>query len=1191
MKKKILSFTLAFLFCFGSIGMLAVAGGHEHIHAATSLTGKTVTDTTVAFDVPDAGYFIKCTETGVSLDAGYANAGKVTFTGLTAGTEYTFTFYQKVSPTDFTVGTQKVQTLTKMNSPSAPSLSAVTSTTVAINSYVTNQYCIKAGAETPAETDWKDGTADTYTFSGLTAGTAYKVYARTKGTAGVSVNSDPSAALDVTTVGELSAIDFTGAMFSFVSATNSYALVLRDTDTTHEYKIGSGNYTAATASGVPFTVALGSTYTITGRIAAVDAIYGAGKETSRSITLPGVTVSASLTGTVAKLTYTINANTLPLSGVTIRFQLFEGISELTSCEKQGSVASIAVDQFSGGTLESDVGSVSGTLYYKATITGQVNGTGDTVTLYATPSTGATLGTSAHEHTYSNSWSKDSSGHWYAATCEHTSEKSAFAAHTDTNKDGKCDVCGYVISAACQHELTHYLRKEATETTPGHYEYWQCIKCHKYFASASGTANTEITLAETVIPAKGHTTHTPVLQPKVDATCTADGHTAYYKCSCGKCFSDAAGKNEITESSTVIKAHHDLTHKSVLYATPDTAGYQEHWYCEACHKTFRDEAGTQEFDPAVVKHTHIYLTGSDVCNVSGCGYVKNTHTHDFIKKVETDEYLKSAATCTDPAKYYYSCSCGISGTSTFDSTLHPALGHDWKDGVCTRCHVHQSGTGGISHKNFDSTKTACPYCGRVDWGNRNIEISPCSPEAKNTGAAYTYTCQNCDKTVAVTWEPEECTGTHHYGQRIQLPSFAWVQICEYCGTQTLCEDQSCSHSKLDWTLATPDADCEVAASWTYVCRVCHSTNFVTHKASSHVWDNGVVTTPATDTTAGVKTYTCAVCQKTRTEEIAPLKHVHNYGNWIAEVPATCSAEGVKGHYTCSCGMNFDEAKNEITSLTIAKLSHTFGAVTTVASTCTTAGYEEKTCTACGYKDRVNLPLAKHTEKVTTTPATCISAGSDIVTCAVCGQVLENRSIPATGVHSFSGDGDDAKKCVVCGFRYETKVSKGTVYMTFSEAGASLTVPSMTPDALTYQAIKKNQTSYESWMKVLSDAKAISDSAEFCTAYVLDLENNNVDVALSSDAKVELTLPEEYKKNTVKVFASTASGMVAVDSPDRNGDKVSFNAASGYTGEFLIISDSAAKTGNPVVPIVIGIVVVLTIAGVGGYFLYKKGFFTV
>jgi hypothetical protein len=42
-----------------------------------------------------------------------------------------------------------------------------------------------------------------------------------------------------------------------------------------------------------------------------------------------------------------------------------------------------------------------------------------------------------------------------------------------------------------------------------------------------------------------------------------------------------------------------------------------------------------------------------------------------------------------------------------------------------------------------------------------------------------------------------------------------------------------------------------------------------KATGHKWDNGKVTTPATTTATGVKTYTCSVCKKTKTEVIPKL----------------------------------------------------------------------------------------------------------------------------------------------------------------------------------------------------------------------------------------------------------------------------------------------------------------------------------
>ncbi|MFR6394880.1 MAG: LPXTG cell wall anchor domain-containing protein [Oscillospiraceae bacterium] len=48
-----------------------------------------------------------------------------------------------------------------------------------------------------------------------------------------------------------------------------------------------------------------------------------------------------------------------------------------------------------------------------------------------------------------------------------------------------------------------------------------------------------------------------------------------------------------------------------------------------------------------------------------------------------------------------------------------------------------------------------------------------------------------------------------------------------------------------------------------------------KSDEHTWDQGIVTQAATTTETGVKTYTCQVCQATKTETI-PL---------VVKAPAT------------------------------------------------------------------------------------------------------------------------------------------------------------------------------------------------------------------------------------------------------------------------------------------------------------------
>ena len=45
-------------------------------------------------------------------------------------------------------------------------------------------------------------------------------------------------------------------------------------------------------------------------------------------------------------------------------------------------------------------------------------------------------------------------------------------------------------------------------------------------------------------------------------------------------------------------------------------------------------------------------------------VDNNHTYD--KEVVSEEYFASDASCTEKAKYYYSCACGAKGEETFES---------------------------------------------------------------------------------------------------------------------------------------------------------------------------------------------------------------------------------------------------------------------------------------------------------------------------------------------------------------------------------------------------------------------------------------------------------------------------------------------------------------------------------------------
>ena len=65
-------------------------------------------------------------------------------------------------------------------------------------------------------------------------------------------------------------------------------------------------------------------------------------------------------------------------------------------------------------------------------------------------------------------------------------------------------------------------------------------------------------------------------------------------------------------------------------------------------------------------------------------------------------------------------------------------------------------------------------------------------------------------------------------------------------------------------------------------------------AEHVWNEGVITTQPTETTEGVKTYTCTVCGNTKTATIGKLDHEHTFDTerWEHDAenhwhPATCA----------------------------------------------------------------------------------------------------------------------------------------------------------------------------------------------------------------------------------------------------------------------------------------------------------------
>ena len=188
--------------------------------------------------------------------------------------------------------------------------------------------------------------------------------------------------------------------------------------------------------------------------------------------------------------------------------------------------------------------------------------------------------------------------------------------------------------------------------------------------------------------------------------------------------------------------------------------------------------------------------------------------------------------------------------------------------------------------------------------------------------------------------------------------------------------------------------------------------------THQWDEGKVTTPATCTTEGVKTYTCALCGATRDEAIPALGHA--FGEWETTKKPNCTEAGEQARTCPRCG--------ETETQPVAALGHTWDAgVVTTPSFCNKEGVMTYTCTVC--QETKTEPISKTEHTPMTIPGvnpTCTVAGrSEAKICSTCGDTLEDAyELPALGHDwgewqevqspSCTASGTRRHQCKRCGF---------------------------------------------------------------------------------------------------------------------------------------------------------------------------------
>ena len=392
----------------------------------------------------------------------------------------------------------------------------------------------------------------------------------------------------------------------------------------------------------------------------------------------------------------------------------------------------------------------------------------------------------------------------------------------------------------------------------------------------------------------------------------------------------------------------------------------------------------------------------VCSVCGQAYGQFA-AHDFTAEVAEEKYLKSAATCTEKATYYKSCTvCGEKGTETFE--VGNILGHDWGEWqpngngihsrICKRNATHKETVSCSGGTATCQAKAVCSVCGQAygqfaahDFTAEVAEEKYLKSAATCTEkATYYKSCTVCGEKGTETFEVGNILG-HDWGEWQSSGNDTHSRVCARNSSHK--ETVSCSGGT---------ATCQAKA----VCAVCRHEygQLGTHSFTAETVEEQYLKSAATCTEKAVYYRSCATCglsaKDTAEEAVFETRALgHDWGKWQSNGDGThthvCTRDDTHketvscsgGTATCveqatckDCGGKYGEkdaanhtgAKKWTTTkttheqkwsccgeITVAKEAHTFGKwVVTEKATSRKDGEKTRTCEVCDYVETAKIP---------------------------------------------------------------------------------------------------------------------------------------------------------------------------------------------------------------------------------------------
>ena len=549
---------------------------------------------------------------------------------------------------------------------------------------------------------------------------------------------------------------------------------------------------------------------------------------------------------------------------------------------------------------------------------------------------------------------------------------------DGDKNLYDDATHFAIAALTHRSATKTAAVAATCEVGGNLAYWYCADCGNYYADKDGKLDSTTAYnsnASFLLSALGHDYQG---QPyKSDATghwqvCKHDGctqETAHETHTGNQATCVAESKCQVCGYKLADKDpnNHLLAHKTEAKAPTCTQpGNDAYWHCADCGKYFADKNGDMDTSKA-------YDTNDR--------FLKSALDHDFTEKLVDDAHLKTGATCTASAVYYYDCSrCDTHSTDkTFESG--DPLGHDFTEKVTDAAHLKSAATCtesavyyyDCSRCNEHSTADTYSYGDPLghDFTEKLVDAAHLKSAATCTEAAvYYYDCSRCDThSTDKTFESGDPLG-HDF-------------------TEKLVDD---AHLK-------SAATCTEAAVYYYDCSRCdmHSADktFTDGDPLGHSYtkeDTGAahLKSAATCTEDAVYYKSCERCGKNGTETFiaADTALGHSYtkedtGAAHLKSAATCTEDAV---YYKSCARCAENGSETFTAAGTA-LGHDFAGQPYLHD----ESSHWQTCKRDGCD--VTSTAEKHISdegKITKEPTAAVE-GEKTFTCTVCGLVLRTEPV--------------------------------------------------------------------------------------------------------------------------------------------------------------------------------------------------------